>query len=311
MWSHASACPKRSRRSCRTGFLVRSQHSKQLEERSVYIPIRGDGHPQIKIKGAGLNGRAIQFGNYLTAGPVSPLFDYDGRMMEDVALGHDGAFVGGASMQQAVTELRVTELVQELGYAVVPCIGYGSVFDGQHRSWFSVFGWNDRWVDARRPPIGTVESFRELSLRASEIALELAIEHRLVGFFWMIRDEEGKPLLKDLHPIRRIDPVNMSQLSWVMQVYHALHIGAINTRILVNTWFGKDAPPEAPLWLLWPFCPEATLEDWDRLRFSVVAKYMTKPHPNFSTEALLNFLEGNPISAHLMALCPPEYVPVR
>lgn len=280
-------------------------------DRSVMISQAGDGYPQIKIKGAGLRGGAVQFGTYLDAGPVSPLFDYDGRRMEDVAAGHDGAFVGGASMQQAVTEWRVTHLVEEMGYRAVPCLGYGSVFDGQHRSWFSVFGWHDGWLATAQPPMGTIKVFEDLALISGEVTFRLAKEHRLAGYSWLIRDADGTPILKDLHPFRRLDPVNMSQVSWVMQTYHALHITAINTKIIGQNWFGKAASEHAPLRLFLPICPEATLEDWDRLRFSVVAKYMSNPHPDFSTEALLDLLEGNPISARLMALCPAEFAPVR
>jgi hypothetical protein len=280
-------------------------------DRSVYIPQASAGHPQIKIKGAGMRGGAIQFGTYLKSGPVAPLFDYDGRRMEDMALGHDGAMVGGASMQQAVTEWRMTQRVQSLGYRAIPCHGYGSVFDGQHRSWFSVFGWDDTWRDSVKPPMGTVDTYRDLSLQASEITLALARDHGIVGFLWLIRDADGTPMLKDLHPFRQMDPMNMSQVSWVMQVCHALHITAINTRILSKAWFGDDAPKEAPLWLFSSVCPDVTLADWDQLRFSVVAKYMINSHPEFSTEALLDLLEANPITARLMALCPPEFAPVR
>lgn len=295
----------------RDWFAGRITTFKPSGDRSVYIAQAGGGYPQIKIKGAGMRGGAIQFGTYLNSGPVSPLFDYDGRRMEDLAVGHDGAFVGGASMQQAVTEWRVTQLVQALGYRAMPCLGYGSVFDGQHRSWFSVFGWDDTWRDSPKPPMGSLEIFRDLSLQSGEITIKLARDHGLVGFSWLIRDAEGTAMLKDLHPFRRLDPVNISQVSWVMQVCHALHITAINTRILSKAWFGEDAPEEAPLWLFASLYPDVTLQDWDRLRFSVVAKYMINPHPEFSTEALLDLLESNPITARLMAVCPPEFVPVR
>src|SRR5262245_34145570 len=46
---------------------------------------------EIKIKGAGFRGRAIKFGTWRRTGPKTVLFDYDGRMMEDVASGHDNA----------------------------------------------------------------------------------------------------------------------------------------------------------------------------------------------------------------------------
>jgi hypothetical protein len=60
--------------------------------RSVRIahPLKDDA--EIKIKGAGFRGRFIKFGTRRDTGPKAPLFDYDGRMMEDVASGHDNAF---------------------------------------------------------------------------------------------------------------------------------------------------------------------------------------------------------------------------
>ena len=72
-------------------------------------------------------------------GPKAPLFDFDGRMMEDVASGHDNAYVGGATFQQAVIEYRVTQLLASLGYPVVPCLGYGRVERSGLSSWCSVF----------------------------------------------------------------------------------------------------------------------------------------------------------------------------
>ena len=48
-------------------------------------------------------------------------------MMEDVASGHDNAYVGGASFQQAATEYRMTQRLASLGYRVVPCLGFGKV----------------------------------------------------------------------------------------------------------------------------------------------------------------------------------------
>jgi hypothetical protein len=276
-------------------------------ERSVYLPVAADGHPRIKIKGAGRNGRAIRFGRRLKRGPVAPLFDYDGRRMEDVALSHAGACVGGASMQQAVTEWRVTRHLQSLGRRTVPCLGYGSVSDGTRRSWFSVFGWDDAWLDTLRPPAGTPDEFVALAREAGETALDLARRHRLVGFFWLIRDGAGGTLLKDLHPFRRLDPINASQISWVMQVGYALHITAINSRLLCEAYFGEDAPADAPVEVFRPIRSDLTLEDWDRFRFSIVAPWMIERPRPFSPEALAELLAADPIASGLMALCPPEF----
>ena len=282
-----------------------------LGERSVVIPVPGQPCRLIKIKGAGLNGGGIDFGTYLSRGPVAPLFDFDGRRMVDVATGHDGAFVGGCSHQQAVIEWAMTRKVAALGYRAMPCPGYGSVFDGTHRSWFSVFEMDADWILSARPPQGTIDDYRVLALRMGEITLDLAVRHGLIGFAWLIRDSAGGTILKDLHPFRQADPLNMSRQAWVMQTIYALHINAINSRILCDAWYGGDSDPEAPLWLFRAACPAATLEDWDDLRFRVVAPYMLRPLNDFHPERLADLIDANPIAASLTALCPPGYAPLR
>ncbi|APE43915.1 hypothetical protein BOO69_11220 [Sulfitobacter alexandrii] len=292
---------------CQKWFSGRISQFEQTGERSIYIPYEFQRFDRIKIKGAGLNGSAIQFGTYLERGPVAPLFDFDGRAMMDVASGHDGAYVGGSSMQQAVTEYRMSHLLTKLGFSTVPCLGYGQVHQNGHSSWFTVYGWRTSWIDSVKPPQGDVQTYRAMTIRNSEIALELARKHRLIGNFWMVRNEDGDYLLKDLHLFRRADPLNMSQVSWVMQTYFALHITAISTRLLCQKWHDEDVAQEAPLWMIWPFCPEATLEDWDLLRFRVVAKYMLQSHPAFDPEQLCDLLRSNPITARIMDLCPTEF----
>src|SRR5262245_56908988 len=68
-------------------------------ERSVHLPHPDGGGRVLKLKGAGLSGGPVQFGVYHRTGPKAPVFDFEGRMMEDIAAGHDGAFRGGASFQ--------------------------------------------------------------------------------------------------------------------------------------------------------------------------------------------------------------------
>src|SRR4051812_40986985 len=79
--------------------------------RSVHLPHPEGGGRELKLKGAGFSGGPVQFGTYHRTGPPAPVFDFEGRMAEDVAGGHDGAFEGGASFQQAATEYRVTQAV--------------------------------------------------------------------------------------------------------------------------------------------------------------------------------------------------------
>lgn len=93
--------------------------------RSVHVPHPEGGGRMLKIKGAGFAGAAIRFGAYHNTGPKAAQFDFDGRMMDDVASGWDGAFKGGASFQQAATEYAMGQRLMALGYEVIPCLGYG------------------------------------------------------------------------------------------------------------------------------------------------------------------------------------------
>ena len=92
-----------------------------------------------------------------------------------------------------------------------------------------------------------------------------------------------------------------------MQVYHALHITAISNYMLAEKWFGSEAAQNAGIWMIRPFLPEVTRDDWDDLRFKVVAKYMNNEPENFKPEVLEGLLESNPISAKLLDSCPQEF----
>src|SRR5262245_56077781 len=89
-----------------------------FEGRTLPHKIDGDrsiriAHPDyegmdLKIKGAGFQGGPIKYGQFHRSNLKAPLFDFEGRMMEDVASGHDRALLGAASFQQAVTEYRMS-----------------------------------------------------------------------------------------------------------------------------------------------------------------------------------------------------------
>jgi hypothetical protein len=117
--------------------------------RSVRLPHPDKSGFDIKIKGAGFLGGPIRFGRHLRSGPTAPVFDFDGRMMKDVASGHDNSFLGGASFQQASTEYAITQILAGLGFPVVPCVGYGRLATLVHDSWFSIFEWDRAWCTFR------------------------------------------------------------------------------------------------------------------------------------------------------------------
>ena len=146
-------------------------------------------------------------------------------MMEDIAFGHDNAFLGGASFQQAVTEFKVTQIFVALGIPVVPCLGYGRIEAAGHVSWFSIFEWYLTWenvlVSSSFPLAEYLEAYTKMG---AFLVVRLASEHDLIGHCWWVSRQYGTYLVKDLHPFRHASPVNMSQLSLVTQVIFALHI---------------------------------------------------------------------------------------
>lgn len=183
--------------------------------RSVHLPHPEKRGVSLKIKGGGLNGGPIRFGTYLNKGPVAPRFDFEGRMMIDVASSHDNAYLGGASFQQAATEYRMANIFQALEIPVVPCIGYGRIETDTHVSWFSLHEWPRGFVQIAADE---TDNYRLANLRLSELMLELAVTHGLVGYFWLARGAGGEDVAFDLHPFVHLDPVSASQLSWVMQL---------------------------------------------------------------------------------------------
>lgn len=275
--------------------------------RSVHIP-----HPEkegfdLKIKGAGFRGGPIRFGTLHRSGPKAPLFDYEGRMMEDVASGHDNAYQGAASFQQAANEYRVSGLLNGLGYPTVPCLGYGKVEQGGLSAWFSVFEWDRAWNENVVVPHISIEEWVEANRKSGHLILDLAIEHDLVGHCWYVAKPDGSYLIKDLHPFIRADPVNMSQISWVMQVFFALHIRC-RAAVHVPVWDDiEDIPENMQACPLQAVCPGATTADHDSLRLALVPRYMYGPPSDFSVAELLALLEGSPISRALLDICPDRF----
>ena len=275
--------------------------------RSVLLPGLAQGASGIKIKGAGYNGGEVRLGVAHRTGPRAPVFDFEGRMMEDVAAGHDNAPSGGASFQQAVTEYQVSARLTELGYPCVPCLGFGRIRQGETISWFSVFRWESVWTADLSFPDISVGRWAGLNMDMGALLVELACLHDLIGYAWYVGLPGDEVLIKDLHPFRQADSINMSQLSWVMQVYFGLHI---RTNLLKSSGL-KHAHLGLPRGLhLSPvrtFCPEATPEDHDAVRLEVVAPYMISPPGDFSPQQLLKALKGNAITRSLLTLCPEKF----
>ena len=274
-------------------------------ERSVRIAHPRGAGLQIKIKGAGLNSRGIRFGTLHKAGPKAPLFDFDGRMMEDVASGHDNAYVGGATFQQTATEYRMAKLLTSLGYTAVPCLGFGRVEKAGLSSWFAVFEMGDDWF-AIKPPKFSLEQYCESKVAMGQLLLDLAVKHDLIGYASFLGTRDGQRCIKDLHPFRMADPVGMSQLSWVMQLFFALHIVS-----LAAIYFSKQAsgkvPEDIQALCFKPILPSASKADHDALRGALVSRYMLGVPLSFDQRELVEVLRGNPITHSMLDLCPAKY----
>jgi hypothetical protein len=272
--------------------------------RSVLLTYPGRRDRRLKIKGAGVRGRGVQFGTHHATGPAAPVFDFEGRMMEDIAAGHDGAFEGGASFQQAANEYRMTERLSALGYDVVPCLGWGRVDSAEQSSWFCVFDLEDGLAGDTTWPEAPLEEWLHLNTAIGPLMTDLAVKHGLTGYIWYMRRKDGGWLIKDLHPLRKLEPENMSQISWVMQVFFALHVRGNSARMRLQD---PRLPRDLHVWQYRAFCPDVTLADHDELRERLVAPYMLRPPQEFRFPELLAILRGNKITAALMDLCPPEF----
>jgi hypothetical protein len=293
----------------RAWFEGRTKPIKIDGTRSVHIPHPEGGGRVLKIKGAGFAGGPVQFGVYHHTGPKAAQFDFDGRMMDDVASGWDGAFEGGASFQQAVTEYNMGQRLTALGYDIVPCIGYGRVIKNGLSSWFAVLDHEAGLrtdSDMMYPDIG-IEEWKRLNTIIGDLMFTLAVRHDLIGHCWYQGASDGRLLIRDLHPFRYADPLNMSQVSWVMQLFYAMHIRGNAPRLLGLKRNDPEEPRDLHVWQYRAFCPNVTLEDHDELRHELVIPFMLKPSADFAFDRLVALLRRNRITASLMEACPPKF----
>lgn len=261
----------------------------------------------LKIKGAGYNGGAIRFGTLCGTGPAALAFDFDGRAAPDIASGHDNAFLGAASFQQASTEFNVTRCIQNLGIPVVPCLGYGRIDTERHTAWFSLFEWNRNWSGIGLSHDSSMADYLHANRHLTEIMLRLAVEHDLVGYCGLVLSEPGRYLVKDVHPFRKTDPITGSQLSWVMQVLFALNIRCQAIQYFPAAAKRRDAPADIVAHALQPILGDATPGDYEAMRAQIVKPYMRTPIETFDPRALWHALRKTRVGSALLELCPAKY----
>ena len=284
-----------------------------FETRALPRKLDGDrsvrfAHPdyegmELKIKGAGLRGGPIRYGEFHRSRLKAPVFDFDGRMMEDVASGHDNALLGAASFQQTIAEYRMSLFLKRIRVPHVLCTAYGKLDTTSTTTWFSLHDWDPRLIRVD-PYAATPQEFASSLIRGGKQLLDLALCYNMIGncAYAKIDDEY---FLIDLHFFKQLDAFNASQISWVMHVIFNLHIRALD--VLSYSEFAKEFPTDVQAYPFRCALPDATREDHEDLRHTIVMPYMLDRPRTFSMHALCAALARNRISRAILDICPREF----
>lgn len=260
----------------------------------------------LKIKGAGLLGRGIRFGRRHNPDLIIPLFDFEGRMMDDHAAGYDNAPVGGASFQQCANEFEMSARLSGLGYNVIPCLGYGRIDRGDRTSWFCVFEL-EKSLLGLVPPRFSIEEYADAHTAYSHETRELAVTHRLFGHYWYLSAPDGPRVIKDLHAFRYADPVSMSRTSWAMHVFYSLHLTALSGILFAKRCDPATVPVDFPTQVFRAFHPDVTKQDYEAVRRELVQRYMLAEQANFDPVELHDLLHRNILTRAILDACPDEF----
>jgi hypothetical protein len=156
------------------------------------------------------------------------------------------------------------------------------------------------------PPTVTPKEFASSVLQAGRQLLDLALCYNIIGNCAYAKLEDDYYLV-DLHFFRQLDAFNMSQISWAMQVIFNLHLIALDVVRFLTGATAAEFPPDAQAYPFRCVLPDATRDDHEDLRWTVIAPYMLRPPQDFSMRALRAALGRNRISAALLELCPREF----
>lgn len=156
------------------------------------------------------------------------------------------------------------------------------------------------------PGIG-IDEWKHLNTIIGALMFELAVKHDLIGHCWYQGAADGRLLIRDLHPFRYADPMNVSQVSWVMQLINAMHIRGNAARLSGLKRNDPAEPVDLHVWQYRAFCPGVRLEDHDELRRELVTPYMLAPPRKFAFDRLVALLKRNRITAALMDACPAKF----
>lgn len=275
-------------------------------DRSVSIAHPTKPDHLLKIKGAGLRGRGIRFGRRHDPDLRIPLFDFEGRMMDDHAAGYDNAPVGGASFQQCANEYEMSARLAGLGYNVLPCLGYGRIDRGNRTSWFCVLELEKHWKGLV-PPRYSIEEYVDAHTAYGHETRELAVTHRLLGHYWYLSAPGAPRVIKDLHAFRHADPVSMSRTSWAMHVFHSLHLTALSGVLFARRCDPSTVPEDFPTHVFRAFHPDVTKQDHEAVRWKLVPQYMKAEPADFDPVALNDFLHEHILTRAILDACPEDF----
>lgn len=191
--------------------------------RSVFLKL--SDQVDLKIKGAGFPpDYRIHFEERHRTGPRAFRFDYEGRRMEDIAIGHDTAFKGGMSYQQAAVEYLASSKLSELGYTVVPCAGWGTVRGSADNevSFFAALYWDKKIVRANSKACPD-ELRLHLLKRSTQLLADIQLNH-LISTFFAVGMLDNSEVIYDLHPTRMISRITDSPISATMQTIFNMRV---------------------------------------------------------------------------------------
>ena len=275
-------------------------------DRSVRIPHPTRPDRLLKIKGAGLNGRGIRFGRRHDPDLDIPLFDFEGRMMVDHASGYDNAPVGGASFQQCANEFEMSARLSRLGYNVLPCLGYGRIDRGKKTSWFCVFE-SEKNLKSVAPANNSMEEYVDAHIAHGHETRDLAVTHRLIGHYWYVAAPGGPLVIKDLHALRHVDPIDMSRTSWVMHLFFSLHLKVQGALLFSKNCDPSTIPKEFPTEVFRAYLPDVTRQDYEDIRWELVPRFMLGEREDFDPIELDELLCGHKLTRALMDACPDDF----
>jgi hypothetical protein len=287
----------------REWFETRALPRKLDGDRSVRVAHPDYEGMELKIKGAGFRGGPIGYGEFHRSRLKAPIFDFDGRMMEDVASGHDNSLLGAASFQQTITEYRMSLFLQRIRVPHILCTAYGKLETESGTTWFSLHDWDPRLVRVD-PYRTTPQEFASSLVRVGKQLLDLALCYNMIGNFAYAKIGDEYFLL-DLHFFKQLDPFNTSQISWAMHILFNLHIVALD--VMSYSQIAPQFPSDVQAYPFRCVLADASREDHEDLRSTIIIPYMLDRPKEFSMRRLCAALSRNRISRAILETCPREF----